>query len=179
LILTGITIVREREQHTLEQLLVTPMKKTTFVIGKLLPYVFIALVDFYFILGAGWAVFDLPQPSSQLLLFLLAAIYVGAMISLGLLISLISQTQQQAMFIAIFIIIPSILLSGLIFPLEAIPQIVRPISYIIPFTYFVDIIRGLLIKKTLLVDLLLPFAALSCFVILFVTASIMKFRQKL
>jgi ABC-2 type transport system permease protein len=71
------------------------------------------------------------------------------------------------------------LLSGLIFPLEAIPQIVRPISYIIPFTYFVDIIRGLLIKKTLLVDLLLPFAALSCFVILFVTASIMKFRQKL
>lgn len=179
LILTGITIVREREQHTLEQLLVTPMKKTTFVIGKLLPYVFIALVDFYFILGAGWAVFDLPQPSSHLLLFLLAAIYVGAMISLGLLISLISQTQQQAMFIAIFIIIPSILLSGLIFPLEAIPEIVRPISYIIPFTYFVDIIRGLLIKKTLLVDLLLSFAALSCFVILFVTASIMKFRQTL
>jgi ABC-2 type transport system permease protein len=153
LILTGITIVREREKHTLEQVLVIPMSKTTFVVGKLLPYVMIALLDIYFILGVDWGVFDLPQPSSQLLLFLLAVIFVAAMIALGLLISLFSQTQQQAMFIVIFIIIPSILLSRLIFPLEAIPQSVRFISYLIPFTYFVEIIRGLLIKQTLFIDL--------------------------
>lgn len=179
LILTGITIVREREKHTLEQLLVTPMSKTEFVIGKLLPYVLIALIDFYFILGVGWAVFDLPQPSSHFLLLLLAVIYVAAMISLGLLISLISQTQQQAMFIAIFIIIPSILLSGLIFPLEAIPESVRYISYLIPFTYFVDIIRGLLIKQTLFVDLIADYIALSLFAVAFVIASIGKFRKTL
>ncbi len=179
LILTSISVVREREKGTLEQLLVTPMTRTTFIVGKLLPYIVIALLDFYFILGAGWVVFDLPQPSSQLVLFFLAMVYVSVMISLGLLISLIAETQQQAMFIAIFIIIPSILLSGFIFPLEAIPAMVRPISYAIPFTYFVEIIRGLLIKQTQLGDLLPAFAALLGFALLFITASILKFRRTL
>jgi len=179
LILTGICIVREREKHTLEQLLVTPMSKSTFVIGKLVPYIFIALIDFYFILAIGWLVFDLPQPSSHGLLFLLAVCYVTVMIALGLLISLMSQTQQQAMFLAIFIIIPSILLSGFIFPLEAIPESIRWISYVIPFTYFVDIIRGLLIKKTLFADLLTSYLALAYFVFIFISVSVYKFKSRL
>lgn len=179
LILTGITIVREREKRTLEQLLVTPLSKTTFIIGKLIPYIFIALLDFYFILGAGWLLFDLPQPSSHLLLFVLSLDYVAVMISLGLLISLFAKTQQQAMFLAIFIIVPSILLSGFIFPLEAIPESIRPISNIIPFTFFTDIIRGLLVKKTLFTDLLPSYLALTAFVIVFVIASIFKFRKTL
>ena len=179
LILTGISVVREREKRTLEQLLVTPMSRTAFVVGKLLPYVLIALLDFYFILGVGWGVFDLPQPSSHVLLFGLALIYVAVMISLGLLISLVASTQQHAMFIAIFIIVPSMLLSGFIFPLEAIPEAVRYLSSIIPFTYFVEIVRGLLIKKTLLVDLLPAYGALLSFVFVFVGASVMKFRKTL
>jgi len=85
LILTGMSVVREREKRTLEQSLVTPMSKTTFIVGKLIPYVVIALVDFYFILAAGWLLFDLPQPSSHALLFLLALVYVAVMISLRLL----------------------------------------------------------------------------------------------
>lgn len=179
LILTGISVVREREKRTLEQLLVTPLSKTTFILGKLVPYVVIALLDFYFILGAGWLLFDLPQPLSHLPLFLLALIFVAVMISLGLLISLIAKTQQQAMFLAIFIIIPSILLSGFIFPIEAIPEIVRAVSYIIPFTYFVEIIRGLLIKHTLLIDLIPAFLALIGFSVAFIVASILKFRKTL
>jgi ABC-2 type transport system permease protein len=179
LILTGISVVREREKNTLEQLLVTPISKQTFIIGKLLPYILIALLDFYFILAAGWGLFDLPQPSSHGLLFLLAIIFVAVMISLGLFISLISRSQQQAMFIAIFIIVPSILLSGFIFPLEAIPEVVRFISYVIPFTYFVEIIRGLLVKQTLFTDLIPAYASLSVFVVVFVSASILKFRQTL
>jgi len=179
LILTGISVVREREKRTLEQLLVTPLSKTTFILGKLVPYIVIALLDFYFILGAGWLLFDLPQPSSHLSLFVLALIFVAVMISLGLLISLIAKTQQQAMFLAIFIIIPSILLSGFIFPIEAIPEVVRAISYIIPFTYFVEIIRGLLIKHTLLIDLLPSFLILTGFAVTFVVASILKFRKTL
>jgi len=179
LILTGISVVREREKRTLEQLLVTPLSKNTFIFGKILPYILIALIDFYFILGAGWLLFELPQPSSHLLLFILALVYVSVMIALGLLISLIAKTQQQAMFFAIFIIIPSVLLSGFIFPLEAIPHIVRPISYVIPFTYFVEIIRGLLVKKTELNDLLPAFSALTGFVVLFVVASIIKFKKYL
>ena len=179
LILTGISIVREREHRTIEQLLVTPMTKTSLIVGKLLPYIVIALADFYFILGAGWWFFDLPQPSSHGLLFVLALIFVAAMIALGLFISLIAKTQQQAMFLAIFIIVPSILLSGFIFPLEAIPSFVRPVSYLIPFTYFVEIVRGLLVKHTQLVDLLHAYLALSGFVVVFVVASILKFRKTL
>ena len=179
LILTGISVVREREKRTLEQLLVTPLSKTTFVLGKLIPYIVIALLDFYFILSAGWGLFELPQPSSHLFLFILALVYVAVMISLGLLISLIAKTQQQAMFIAIFIIVPSILLSGFIFPMEAIPDTVRMISYALPFTYFVEIIRGLLIKNTEFSDLLPSFAALLGFIFVFVAGSIMKFRRTL
>ncbi len=179
LILTGISVVREREKRTLEQLLVTPLTRTTFILGKIIPYVVIGLLDFYFILAAGWLLFELPQPTSHLSLFVLALTFVAVMISLGLLISLIAKTQQQAMFIAIFIIVPSILLSGFIFPIEAIPEIVRPISFIIPFTYFVEIIRGLLIKQTLFIDLLPSFIALVGFTLVFVIASILKFRKTL
>lgn len=179
LILTGISVVREREKRTLEQLLVTPLSKTTFVLGKLAPYIIIALLDFYFILGAGWYLFDLPQPSSHLYLFILAVIFVAVMIALGFLISLIAKTQQQAMFIAIFIIIPSMLLSGLIFPIEAIPEIVRWVSYVIPFSYFVEIIRGLLIKHTLMTDLMPSFFVLTGFAVIFVLTSIMRFRKTL
>ncbi len=179
LILTGISVVREREKRTLEQLLVTPLRKTTFILGKLAPYVVIALLDFYFILAVGWALFDIPQPSSHLLLFILSLDYVAVMISLGLLISLFAKTQQQAMFLAIFIIVPSILLSGFIFPLEAIPASIRPISYFIPFTFFTDIIRGLLVKKTLFADLLPSYLALTAFAFFFVIASILKFRKTL
>lgn len=179
LILTGISVVREREKNTLEQLLVTPMSKTAFIIGKILPYIVIAMLDFYLILSVGWYFFELPLPDSHIALFLLAFIYVSVMIALGLLISLISQTQQQAMFIAIFIIVPSILLSGFIFPLEAIPEYIRPISYIIPFTYFVEIIRGLLIKHTLVTDLMHGYLALFSFVIVFVSFSIFIFKKKI
>jgi len=179
LILTGISVVREREKNTLEQLLVTPMSKSTFVLGKIIPYIVIAMLDFYLILGVGWYFFNLPFPDSQVALFVLAFVYVAVMIALGFLISLISQTQQQAMFIAIFIIVPSILLSGFIFPIEAIPEYLRPISYLIPFTYFTEIIRGLLIKHTLLVDLYRDFLALLSFIFLFVSLSILLFKKKI
>ena len=179
LILTGLSVVREREKRTLEQILVTPLSKTTFILGKLAPYIVIALVDFYFILAAGWLMFELPGPSSHLPLFILALTFVAVMIALGLFISLIAKTQQQAMFIAIFIMIPSILLSGLIFPIEAIPEMVRPVSYIIPFTYFVEIIRGLLIKHTFIIDLLPSFIALIGFAFAFIAGSITMFRKTL
>jgi ABC-2 type transport system permease protein len=155
------------------------MTRPEFIIGKLAPYVLIAELDFYFILGAGWLLFDLPQPSSQGLLLLLSLVFVALMIALGLFISLIARTQQQAMFIAIFIIVPSMLLSGFIFPIEAIPGSVRPLSYAIPFTYFIEIMRGLLIKQTLFADLVDDYLALTGFALLFVVASILRFRRTL
>ena len=179
LILTGTSIVREKEKHTLEQILVSPLSKIELVLGKIFPYIIISLADFYFILGIGWTIFDLPAPSSQLILFTLALIYVSVMISLGLFISIISQTQQQAMFMAIFIIIPSILLSGFIFPLEAIPEFIRWVSYIIPFTYFTESIRDILIKGTDFKDIYINFLILLGFTLVFIVASVKKFKSNI
>lgn len=178
LILAGISLVREKESNTLEQLLVAPISKTQLIIAKILPYTIIGLFEFYFILLLGHWIFDLPLPMSAYLpLALLSIVYVGAMIALGLFISVISQTQQQAMFIAIFIIIPSVLLSGMIFPLEAMPTFIRPVAYALPLTYFNEIIRGLLIKETMFMDLALDYLALVGFVVFFSIASIVKFRR--
>lgn len=180
LILAGISIVREKETNTLEQLIVTPMGKTQFVIGKTLPYAIISLFEFYFILFLGWYFFELPMPiQAGGYLFLLSVVYVGAMIAMGLFISMISQTQQQAMFLAVFIMIPSILLSGLIFPIEAMPTFIQPVSYLLPFTYFVEIIRGLLIKGTLISDLWIDYAALFSYSVLFILLSIWRFKKYL
>jgi len=178
LILAGISMVRERESNTLEQLLVAPISKAQLIIAKTLPYTLIGLFEFYFILGLGYFLFDLPLPSSAYLsLVLLSVLYVGAMIALGLFISIVSQTQQQAMFIAIFIIIPSVLLSGMIFPIEAMPSFIQPVAYLLPLTYFNEIIRGVLIKETLFIDLSLDYLALLGFIIFFSLASIFKFKK--
>lgn len=179
LILTSTAVVREKENHTMEQLVVTPLTRVQFVLGKILPYVLIAFADFYFILGLSWLLFELPMPGSQLALFVLALVYVSGLIALGLVISTVSQTQQQAIFISIFILIPSILLSGFIFPVEAMPGYIQPVSWMLPFTYFVEVIRGILIKGSDLIVLLPDFAALAGFAILFITISILRFRKTL
>jgi len=177
LILTGTSIVREKENHTLEQIIVSPITRFEFIAGKILPYALIAFADFYAILAISWLLFDLPMPSSQLLLFALALVYVSGLIALGLVISSISQTQQQAIFISIFILIPSILLSGFIFPVEAMPSYIQPVSWMLPFTYFVEIIRGVLIKGNALKTLLPDFAALLAFAMVFITITIFRFRK--
>ena len=179
LILTSTTVVRERENNTLEQLLVSPMTRTQFILGKIIPYVIIALIDFYAILGFSWLVFDLPLPDSHMVLFLLAVAYLAALISMGLAISTISQTQQQAIFLSIFVLIPSILLSGFIFPIEAMPGYIQPIAYFIPFTYFLEIIRGLLLKGNYFFELGTQFLALGGFAIIFTIFSILRFRKTL
>jgi len=179
LILTSTTVVRERENNTLEQLLVSPLTRSQFIVGKVAPYILISLLDFYAILGFSWMVFDLPQPGSHGVLLLLAITYLTALISMGLAISTISETQQQAIFISIFVLIPSILLSGFIFPIEAMPGYIQPVAYIIPFTYFVDIIRAILLKGNVLSELIMQFLALAAFSILFISFSIFRFRKTL
>jgi ABC-2 type transport system permease protein len=179
LILTSTAVVREREYNTLEQIIVSPITRTKFIIGKIVPYMMIAFVDFYLILGLGWWLFEIPLPSSQWLLLLLVFLYVTGLIALGVAISTVSQTQQQAIFLSIFILIPSILLSGFIFPLEAMPVYIRPVAYVLPFTYFVEIIRGLLLKANSFQDLFIDYAALLGFMIVFITISIRRLEKTL
>lgn len=178
LILAGISFVRERENSTLEQLLVAPISKTELIIGKILPYTLIGLFEFYFILILGYFMFDLPMPESAYFpLFFLSIVYVSTMISLGLFISTVSQSQQQAMFIAIFIMIPSVLLSGMIFPIEAMPQFIQPVAYLLPLSYFNEIIRGILIKETYFSDLALEYFGLIMMTLIFTIMALVSFRK--
>jgi len=179
LILTSMAVVREKENHTLEQLLVSPVTRLQFILGKTLPYVLIALLDFYLILAMSWALFDLPQPHSHGLLALLGVAYILAMIGMGVAISTISNTQPQAIFLSIFILIPSIMLSGFIFPIEAMPDWIQPVAWALPFTYFVEIIRGLLLKHNSLAELSPAYLALAGFAVFFIVVSTIRFRKTL
>jgi ABC-2 type transport system permease protein len=180
LILTATAVVREKEYRTLEQLLASPLTKTSFIIGKILPYVIIAFIDFYIVLLLGAWLFGLPFPlASQVPLFLLALAYVAGLIALGVAISTFSQTQQQAIFLSIFFLIPSILLSGFIFPVEAMPNYIQPISWLLPFTYFVEVIRGLLLKGNAFSDLAGNYMVLLGFALVFTWMSIVRFRKYL
>jgi ABC-2 type transport system permease protein len=180
LILTATAVVREKEYRTLEQLLASPLTKTSFIIGKILPYVIIAFIDFYIVLLLGAWLFGLPFPlASQVPLFLLAFVYVAGLIALGVAISTFSQTQQQAIFLSIFFLIPSILLSGFIFPVEAMPNYIQPISWLLPFTYFVEVIRGLLLKGNAFSDLAGNYMVLLGFALVFTWMSIVRFRKYL
>jgi ABC-2 type transport system permease protein len=147
------------------------------MLGKIIPYVFISFLIFYLILVLGWTLFDIPMPTSQGLLFLLGLLFVTVMICLGLAISTVSQNQQQAIFMSMFILIPSILLSGFIFPLEAMPDYIRPVSYILPFTYFVEIVRGLLLKGNNFVELMRPFLVLFGFACVLSVVSIRRLEK--
>jgi len=179
LILTSTAVVREKEMGTLEQLIVTPISRLGFVLGKIGPYAAIGFIDFYLIVAVGHAVFGVPIAGSQLLLLLAAILYVPAIVTLGLLISTFAQTQQQAIFLSVFILLPSVLLSGFIFPIEAIPAVVRPLCYLLPLTYFLEIIRGIMIKGIGLNDLLVPFSALVAFTTTFVVACMTRFQKTL
>lgn len=180
LILTATAVVREKETNTLELLLASPLGKGSFIAGKILPYVLIAFIDFYLVLLLGAWLFDLPLPAAaQGPLLLLALAYVGGLIALGVAISTISQTQQQAIFLSIFFLIPSILLSGFIFPVEAMPAYIQPVSWLLPFTYFIEIIRGLLLKGNTFTELAPDYLALAGFMLVFTALSIARFRKYL
>ena len=179
LILTATSVVREKENNTLEQLIVSPISKFGFIAGKILPYVIIAFIDFYLVLALGYWLFDLPVPANPFPLLLLAVVYVGGLIAMGVAISTVSETQQQAIFLSIFILIPSILLSGFIFPVEAMPSYIQPVSWVLPFTYFVEIIRGLLLKGNTLADLAHDYLALLVFAVVFITIGVVRFRKYL
>lgn len=179
LILTSTAVVREKEAGTLEQLIVSPVSRLGFVLGKVGPYAAIAFVDFNLIVGVGHLVFGVPVAGSNALLLVSAFLFIPAIVSLGLVISTFADTQQQAIFLSVFVLLPSVLLSGFIFPVEAIPIAIRPLSYLLPLTYFLEIIRGIMIKGIGLSELALPFAALVGFTAIFMTACVFRFQKTL
>jgi drug efflux transport system permease protein len=157
--LAAMAIVREKELGTLEQLNVTPIRRSELIVGKLLPYGLIALVDVLLVVAVAVLWFQIPLRGSFALLFVMSMLYVLCTLALGLFISTISETQQQAMMTATFFFLtPMIYLSGFIFPIENMPAVIQPFTYLIPLRYFLVIVRGIFLKGIGL-ELLWPQAA--------------------
>jgi ABC-2 type transport system permease protein len=153
IMLTAMAIARERERGTLEQLIVSPIRRTELIAGKILPYVLVGYVQMSVILLVGHLVFDVPVTGSLGLLYALASVFIAANLSLGLVFSTLAKTQQQAMQMSFFFIMPNILLSGFMFPFEAMPLPAQWISQALPLTHFMRIVRGVTLKGALFPDL--------------------------
>ncbi len=149
LILTSLAVVKEKEIGTFEQLIVTPIKPYQLIIGKLVPFMVLGFLSVIIVLTAMRVIFNIPVRGSILFLFGSSFFYILSTLGLGLFVSTISKTQQQAMMIAIFgIMMPMVYLSGFAFPIENMPQVIQYISYFIPLRYFITIIRGVILKGT-------------------------------
>jgi ABC-2 type transport system permease protein len=177
--LAAMAIVRERELGTLEQLNVTPLRRWELIVGKLLPYGLIGLVDVVLVVAVAVLWFEVPLRGSLLLLFGMCLVYVLCTLSLGLFISTISDTQQQAMMTATFFFLtPMIYLSGFIFPIENMPAVIQPFTYLIPLRYFLVIVRGIFLKGIGL-DLLWPQAvALLAWGLVMLSLAVMRSRKQ-
>jgi len=143
---TAMALVREREMGTLEQLIVTPISSVELMLGKTLPFAGIGLVDVCLVVLLARYWFGVTVAGSVALLFLSAAIFLLTTLGLGLFISTVSRTQQQAMLTAFFVIMPSVILSGFMFPIENMPRAIQWVTYTIPLRYFVTIVRGIFLQ---------------------------------
>jgi ABC-2 type transport system permease protein len=146
LLLTSMAVTKEREMGTLEQLIVSPIKPWELILGKTIPFVFIGFCDVVLIISAGKLIFDVPIRGNLLFLFGVALLFVLTTLSLGLFISTISRTQQQAMMTAFFFAVPAMLLSGIFSPIENMPRIIQHITLLNPLRYFSTAVRGILLK---------------------------------
>ncbi len=179
LVLTSTALVREREYKTFEQLIVTPVSGAGLILGKITPYALIAILDAVLVVSVAHFWFQVPIAGSVPLLALLVFLFVAGILSLGMVLSSYAETQQQAMFYAVFVLIPSLLLSGFVFPIEAMPKGLQPLPHFLPLTYFVSSVRGIMLKGAGLDVLGRDFVALACFTLLFVGLSIRRFRKTL
>ncbi|GLC29622.1 ABC transporter permease [Clostridium omnivorum] len=178
-LLTAFALVRERERGTIEQLIVSPIKSSELILGKLLPYVVIGFFDFIFSLALGLLWFGVPIRGSLGLLIFLGFGFVICALAIGILISTISKTQLQAMQLSVLIILPSVLLSGFVFPREAMPKIIQYLGYALPLTYFLNILRGIVLKGVGMNYLYKDVVLLFILGFFLLTFSMIRFRKKL
>jgi len=177
--LTSSTIVRERERGTIEQLIVTPLHSWELVVGKLVPYVLISFIDTLEILVLGVLLFKVPINGNLALLLVLIGLFLVTTLGLGLLISTMANTQQEAMMTTIFTIMPSIFLSGFFFPIAAMPTWLQIVSYTIPLRYFLVIARGIILKGVGIEALWGEVIALALFAVVVMGAAAARFRKSL
>jgi ABC-2 type transport system permease protein len=178
-LMTSLGIVRERQAGTLEQLAVMPFRPRQVIAGKVLPYLGIAVFDMTVIVLVGLALFDVPFNGSVWVFALASALFLLVTLGLGVLISSVSENQGQAVMLALMTLLPQVLLSGLIFPVEAMAAGVRWIAYVLPLSYFIEAARGVLIRGTPLDALWLPIGMLGLLGVVVFSLSILRFRRDL
>jgi ABC-2 type transport system permease protein len=176
---TALGVVRERQAGTLEQLAVMPFRAWQVFVGKIAPYLLIAVIDMVLIVGAGMLVFNVPFRGSVLTFALGALLFLFVTLGVGVLISTVSQTQGQAIQLSIMTLLPQILLSGLFFPLYSMAAGVRWIAYVLPLTYFVKVARGVMVRGTPFVELWFPLLMLAVLGAVVFTLSVLRFRRDL
>lgn len=179
LLLTAFAIVREREQGTLEQLIVTPVRSWELMLGKILPFVVVALLNVIMTVTVGAVWFGVEIAGSIALLGILSLIFLLGSLGLGVLISNISKTQMQAMYMASFIMIPSFILAGLLFPRENMPWLAYYAGYLLPVTYFLEIVRGIILKGAEFATLWVWIWPMAAFSIIVFFASVVMFKKRL
>jgi ABC-2 type transport system permease protein len=178
--MTSITIAREKELGTMEILLVSPLKPVVIILGKIVPYLFLSMVNAMTILLLGLFVFDMPMHGSYILLFSEIVLFVLSSLILGLLISTISNSQQTAMLISLMgLILPTILLSGFIFPVSSMPLILQYISDVIPAKWFIIIIKSIMLKGVGLQSILIETGILILFSVILTLLTVKKFKIRL
>jgi ABC-2 type transport system permease protein len=177
--LTAFSLVREREKGTLELLIVTPVRSSELVLGKMAPYVIIGTIDFLFALFLGTWWFHVPVLGSMLLLIGLGILFVFCSLAIGMLISTIASNQAQAMQMTLLFILPSVLLSGFMFPREAMPLVIQLSGYVVPLTYFLSILRGIILKGASMQYLWKDTLMLTGFSMILLFIASMRFKKHL
>jgi ABC-2 type transport system permease protein len=176
---TSMAIARERERGTLEALIVSPIRSIELMVGKLLPYVGVGYVQVSLILAAGHLVFDVPFRGSLPLLYALSFVFIAANLALGLVFSTLAKTQQQAMQMSFFFLLPNILLSGFAFPWEGMPPPAQWLSEALPLTHYLRIVRGITLKGSGFADVARELGWMSLILVVFVTLASLRFDKKL
>jgi ABC transporter DrrB family efflux protein len=179
LFLTSFAIVRERELGTLEQLFVTPVGRLGLLLGKLLPYAIIGFLEMLIVLTVMVYVFGVPINGSLGLLLLLSSLFLVCALGLGLFVSTVSRTQLQAMQFAFLMMLPSVLLSGFVFPRNEMPGPIYVLSYGIPATYFIEILRGIVLRGADFIDLVPQVLGLAICTVLILSLAVSRFRKQL
>ncbi len=177
--LTSMAIARERERGTLEQLIVSPLRRGELIVGKIVPYVAMGYVQMSLVLLLGHWVFGVPFVGSLVLLYLLAFIFIAANLALGLFFSTLAHTQQQAMQMSFFFLLPNILLSGFMFPWEAMPRLAQVLSQALPLTHFLRIVRGIVLKGSGFADVAGEVTWMAAILVALVVLASLRFSKKL
>lgn len=177
--LTALSIVRERERGTIEQLIVTPIRNWELILAKIIPYILVSFADMILILLIGTFWFGVPIRGSLLLLFAMTGLYLLPTLGLGLLISTFARTQQQAQMMTMPILLPAMMLSGFIFPVASLPVFLQLVGDIFPLTYFIYMLRAIVVKGVGIEMILPQTFALIVFSVVLLGAAALRFRKKL